>query len=537
MKKILIMTGIALMAILSCSKDDVKEVNRGKAIDFRAATQTKGEMIFGTWSLGTFYATAVEQDGTDYFRNVRFTQIGEYFSSETEYFWPGDDSYLDFYGFSPSLEELGSNATLDISYEEGEETVKSAKISGVTLNDDILEQVDFVSAITTAKESESTNGIDIRFEHNMAAIIFYANQAQSTLEEYEYKIAGVKISNVASAGSYDLINEEWELGEERKDYTYDILNAPPEKEKAPLTMTDSYQPLFGTYTERDGDTQYHYSFMLPQDFSNASFSVKLQINRINPDGSTTRMFPSDDDYQWVSAEFPASSSTTDENGKLASEEYTWEKGNIYVYYISFTDPSKHLGESVKMSMGFEDWRDGNSNDFANKDMIGVWDAVTYKEVIVKSDVERDENGEIITDENGQRIPIMEDGEYKTTTIIQNELDTSNDPSAISGWIGDFHNVTITDGTKLTISVDGNVISTPYFVENNYMYIDAFKYFNGTEYIYEVTPKIVTLTSVTNGSDGYGLIHILQEESGSLENGTYESRTQVLEYKISPINNN
>ena len=531
MKKILIMTGIALMAILSCSKDDVKEVNRGKAIDFRAATQTKGEMIFGTWSLGSFYATAVEQDGTGYFRNVLFTQIGEYFSSETEYFWPGDDSYLDFYGFTPSLEKLG-NATLDISYikgEEGEETVKSAIISGVTLNDDILEQVDFVSAVTTANESGSTNGIEISFEHNMAAIIFYAMQDQKTLGEYEYKIAGVKISNVASAGSYDLINEEWDLGEERKDYTYEFSNAP-------LTMSDSYQLLFGTYTERDGDTEDHHSFMLPQDFSNASFSVKLQINRKNPDGSTTRMFPSVDEYQWVSANFPASS-TISENGELVREENTWKKGNRYAYYISFTDPSKHLGESVKMSMGFEDWRDGNSNDFANKDMIGVWDAVTYKEVIVKSDVERDENGVIITDENGQRKPIMENDEYKTTTIIQNELDTSNDPSAISSWIGDFHHVTITDGTKLIISVNGIVGSSPYFVENNYMYIDAFKYFDETEYKYLVTPEIVTLTPVTNGSDGYGLIHILQDESGSLENGTYESRTKVVEYKISPINNN
>ncbi len=523
MKKILIMTGIALMAILSCSKDDVKEVNRGKAIDFRAATQTKGEMIFGTWSLGSFYATAVEQDGTDYFRNVLFTQIGEYFSSETEYFWPGDDSSLDFYGFTPSLEELGK-ATLDISYEEGEEgeaTVKSAIISGVTLNDDILEQVDFVSAITTAKESESTNGIDIRFEQNMAAIIFYAKQDGSTLNEYEYKIAGVKISDVASAGSYDLINEKWDLGEERKDYTYDFLNAPPEKTKAPLIMSDSYQPLFGTYTERDGGTQYHYSFMLPQDFTNASFSVKLQINRKNPDGSTTRMFPSDGDYQWVSAKFPASSSTTDENGEQVSK-YTWEKGYSYAYYISFTDPSKHLGESVKMSMGFEDWRDGNSNDFANKDMIGVWDAVTYEEVIVKSEV--DAESKPVKDENG---------EYKTTTDFQNKLD----PSEISGWIGDFHHVTVTDGTKLAISVKGKDISTPYFVENNYMYIDAFKYFNGTEYEYEATPKIVTLTPVTNGSDGYGLIHILQDERGSLEDGTYYSKTQVVEYKISPINNN
>lgn len=517
------MTGIALMAILSCSKDDVKEVNRGKAIDFRAATQTKGEMIFGTWTLGSFYATAVEQDGTDYFRNVLFTQIGEYFSSETEYFWPGDDSYLDFYGFTPSLEKLG-NATLDISYKEGEEgkeTVKSAKISGVTLNDNILEQVDFVSAITTANESGSTNGIDIRFEHNMAAIIFYASQDQRTLEEYEYKIAGVKISNVVSNGNYDLINEEWDLGEERKDYTYEFSNAP-------LTMSDSDQPLFGTYTERDGDTENHHSFMLPQGFKNASFSVKLQINRINPDGSRTRMFPSVDEYQWVSAKFPASS-TIYENGVLISEEYTWEKGNRYAYYISFTDPATHLGESVKMSVGFEDWRDASSNDFANKDMIGVWDAVTYKEVIVESVVEEDENGE--------SKPVVENGEYKTNTRTINQFDTSNDPSEISDRIGDFHHVTITDGTKLTISVDGNVISTPYFVEKNYMYIDAFKYFNGTEYKYYVTPEIVTLTPVLNGVDGQSLIHILQEERGSLEDGNYYSRTQVVDYKISPINNN
>ena len=41
MKKTIILVGIAAVAFASCAKDAVKEVNNGRAIDFRVATQTR----------------------------------------------------------------------------------------------------------------------------------------------------------------------------------------------------------------------------------------------------------------------------------------------------------------------------------------------------------------------------------------------------------------------------------------------------------------------------------------------------------------
>ena len=51
------------MALASCAKDSVKEVNNGHAIDFRVATQTRATETT-TANLSTFYVTAIDAKGS-----------------------------------------------------------------------------------------------------------------------------------------------------------------------------------------------------------------------------------------------------------------------------------------------------------------------------------------------------------------------------------------------------------------------------------------------------------------------------------------
>ena len=99
------------MALASCAKDSVKEVNNGHAIDFRVATLTRATETT-TANLSTFYVTAIDAKGSNYFTNAAFTKIEEYFSSSPAYYWPGDGSDLDFYAYAPAAETLGATVTI-----------------------------------------------------------------------------------------------------------------------------------------------------------------------------------------------------------------------------------------------------------------------------------------------------------------------------------------------------------------------------------------------------------------------------------------
>mgnify|MGYP003312410061 FL=1 len=53
MKKFLIWSGIAILAITSCAKDQTTEVNNGHAIGFRVGAETKASELY-TYQLSSF---------------------------------------------------------------------------------------------------------------------------------------------------------------------------------------------------------------------------------------------------------------------------------------------------------------------------------------------------------------------------------------------------------------------------------------------------------------------------------------------------
>lgn len=543
MKRALIMTCIAILAITSCSKDVVKEVNRGHAIDFRAATQTKGETINSTWTLGSFYATAFEGENK-YFSDVVFSLVGEYFSSNTVYYWPAEETSLDFVTYSPSLSDLGGedadlggeDAVLERSETqtttEGETvTAVSYKINNITPKDDVYEQFDFVTALATGQtEAATENGIPLTFYHNMTGISFTARE---NLGDYEYIVAGVRIDNAVPSGDYDLTSGEWTLGTGGRKSYEKIFVDPITKTINPITLGNDPKSLYGTYTETDGDKKEHYAFIIPQPFDDGlgtgttelpTFSVYLQVNFIQGEGESqtkTKVFPTSEDYGWVQGYFPGIS-TNGSNGETTLV-YEWEKGVKYNYQISFTDPSTVLGDAVKMTVKYKEWVDASSNTFANQEMIGVWNAVSYYEEVITSETEYDEQEQ-------KNVPVKdEDGNYVLKTEIRDETTES---SVIANEVGGFNYVVVDDGTALRIKGANNeLFSTSYVLENNYLLIEGFEK-NGE---YEVRPHIDQITPVgENNTNGSGVISVLQDDRGTKEDGDYYRRTQYITYEILPI---
>lgn len=529
MKRALIMTCIAILAITSCSKDVVKEVNRGHAIDFLAATQTKGETIYGTWTLGSFYATAFEGENR-YFSDVVFSQVGDYFSSNTVYYWPVEETSLDFVTYSPSLSDLGGK---DAVLERSE---THYKIRNITPKDDVYEQFDFVTALATGQtEAETENGIPLIFYHNMTGISFRAKKIlDNDNDNYEYIVAGVRIDNAVPSGDYDLTSGEWTLGTgDRKSYEKTFVNNP-------ITLVDNSQSLYGTYTEKGGDNEEHYAFIIPQSFDDGTeagttalptFSVYLQVNFIQGEGENqtkTKVFPTGGDYGWVKGYFPGISGET-------TLVYEWEKGVKYNYEISFTDPSTVLGDAVKMTVEFKEWVDAGSNTIANKNMIGVWNAVSYYQEVITSKTTYDEEKQKdvpVKDEDGNYV--LETGEIKDGNyVLKTEIiDETTESSEIASEVGGFNYVVIDDGTALRIKgANDQLFSTPYVLENDYLLIENFE----KDGEYEVRPHIDEITPVgENNTNGSGVISVLQVESGTKEEGNYRRRTQYITYEILPI---
>lgn len=530
MKKTLIMTCIAALAISSCMKDEVKEVNHGRAIDFRVATQTKGQVIEGTYTLANFYATALDGTDTPYFNDVVFSLVGDYFSSSPEYYWPNGKD-LDFYAYAPAVNSLGENAEVTI-------TATEKKITGIKPHSDILQQVDFVSAKVEDRNAEnSSSGIPITFYHNLTGV---AITADNEIDDYEYIINGVKINNAISSGDFDLENDVWTKGADKVDYEFTCLEPISLVKKDESGYNNSSVYLFGKYIDRANNEGEHFALIIPQAFNTVegetitpvvTLSLNLQINHINADGSKTRVFPeSGADYDWVETEFP----NYTKNSETCNE---WFAGERYVYNISFNDPSQQLGEPVKMTTSFKPWVDGNSNTFANKEMIGKWTATDFYEIVTESYTEGGKTW--INEENGYYdIDILEvtgkDGNpYEVIQYKQNHLDSSDKIAADSDRLGGFNYVEIEDGTKMYILVNGIKGETPYVLENDYLLIAAFEDHTGEYY---VTPHIDEIVPVgDDGTEGSGIISALQNNEGSYEAGNYYRRVQMITYKIESIN--
>ena len=104
MKQKLLLAGIAAAAVMtSCSNDEVLEVNKGRAIDFRSAIASRATETT-LENLDSIFVTAFNENklAFPYFENLKFTQGGStnMWFSEEKYYFPGDNSSLTFHAYA-----------------------------------------------------------------------------------------------------------------------------------------------------------------------------------------------------------------------------------------------------------------------------------------------------------------------------------------------------------------------------------------------------------------------------------------------------
>ena len=350
------------MAFVSCTKDTLKEVNDGYAIDFHVSTQTRASEVT-TANLAAFNVTAIDASGKNYFTDVLFSKSGDFFISNPEYYWPGDGE-LKFYAYAP------------VTLTGVSVTGSSMVVSSFTPSTSIADQQDFVVATATGnKSANETDGVQLTFQHKLAQIGIRAKNANSA---YKYYIKGVKIANVISSGNFNFSptgdNPEWTYGDTHSTDSYFIKYDKAMSTHLGIVGTN----LMCTVTaDKNGAEVLDYSvgnaMLIPQQLtkwdktdapSGAYLAVLAKVETVG--GSI--VYPKD-----------ASTSGSEYDWLLVPIDTKWEAGNRYVYTLDFTEGAgfdesgeEVLGGPVKFTMEVDEW---DEELISVPSIVGTWSLV------------------------------------------------------------------------------------------------------------------------------------------------------------------
>ena len=366
MKKIVILMGIAAMAFASCAKDTVKETNNGRAIDFRVAAQTRASETT-TANLTTFYVTAIDEQGSNYFTNAAFTKIEEYFSSSPVYYWPGSGS-LNFFAYAPSATTLGATVTIN-------NTTKT--LAGFSPAAEITDQKDFVTASASGSKADETSGVALTFDHQLSQIEVKARNAN---EGYVYQIKGVRFAQPVAKADFDFATSEWTLSTDAAD-------------KAVYDVTYNNVVTLNTFAQNIMKSEGDNAMLIPQqlvawdaenDQTNANKGAYLSVYAKVTTADGAKVYPKADgmEYAWLAVPV----------------DTKWEAGYKYVYTLDFTsgagypdplggDPtgSTALGGPIKFTMDVNPWTEKATQEATKNMLIGSWEAVRIEETWFRAD--------------------------------------------------------------------------------------------------------------------------------------------------------
>ena len=366
MKTTKLMIAAAAMAVISlsgCADDEPLSVNthttQGDAISFRPAIGSRASEVTNA-NLQSFYVTSFL--GTEpYFQNIAYTKGADgFYNSAVPYYWPVDNTPLDFYAFSPSLSEIfpdNIGSEDDDYFDDSDDgglvmTATEKQLQNFRVADSIKDQVDLITSYGQGtKKANETAGLELTFGHRLSQIEL---QAKSENKQYTFKVIGMRIGRAQIKGTFDFTTSQW---------TIDLWHETAVFESRCDTVT-----LAATPVSIMGDAGN--AMLIPQtltpwnhsgDPDNAARGAYLSVLvQITATDTGTRFFPSATDtkrtYGWAS--IPISG--------------TWEAGKKYVYILDFTNgagyddpddpnPGKPIfGDPIKFTVNVEKWTDADT---------------------------------------------------------------------------------------------------------------------------------------------------------------------------------
>ena len=342
----IILTGIIGTSLASCSQDE-PEVNlhQGMAIDFRPAMASRAAETTNA-NLTDIYVTAIETGSTDnYFSNLQFTKGNDgFFSSETKYYWPGDNNTLTFYAYAPSQDDMGADVIID-------NTTK--QITNFITPTEISQQIDIITTTATGdRKDNEASGVPLTFKHILSQIEI---DAKSESKAYKYVVAGARIGRAATTGTYDFTTGQWTLDMWHETEVYATSCDS-------VTLSATPVSIMGASGNAMLIPQQLTPWMPVGDPDNAAraayLSVLIRVTTV--DGALVYPSPTETksrEYGWVALPI----------------DTKWEAGKKYVYVLDFThgagyhdpdDPNPGqsvLGDPIKITVDVSDWTSSSSD--------------------------------------------------------------------------------------------------------------------------------------------------------------------------------
>lgn len=346
----LMITGAVMLLLTACTTDNLKESSRGQKIDFRASTTKATEITIANFN--SFICTAINENGDYHFIDEEFERLGSIYSSATDYYWPSDGSSLNFYAWSPSVEQLGGTLTI---------TPTEQKLTGFTCNTDISSQVDFISSVCSGDKQNNASGVELSFSHNMSQIEV---KTRSANPGYIYKIKGVRLGNILSSGDFDFETGTWSNISNLNTYTVEYANA------------RTIDELSTSLMKVNGDN----AMLIPQDITpwdpesdptNAAKGAYIAVKARITTTTGRIIYPLEGEYDWIAVPLGDGYVTNWESGLRYIYTLDWSTGGGYVYpekpaypdsyqgYDCFSAGDKIMSTPIVLGLSVSSW----SNSF------------------------------------------------------------------------------------------------------------------------------------------------------------------------------
>ena len=353
MKKSLFIVALGVLALTSCSQDEVLDVQKD-AVQFSVVADkaSRGE-VTTTATIDNFMVNAfVAGNPTGnldqfFMKNVVVTGNNtEGWSYDFTKFWPTTDK-INFYSYSPS----------DLT---GVSIASTAQTIEHKVSTTCAKQIDVLYALNNGL-GKADGEVKVNFRHALAQIVFQAENSKSDLEVV---IDGVRIVNVKNSGTFSwptastnnpnyTETENGGTGDAGKDTQLDAswgtwaLQDPYVSHPADITQ----QILTGETAAAVALTKAADPLLvMPQTFIPATvedkfmtieagktfFAISCKIYSIENSTTKTLLWPSTDGFAEVV--IPATSPD-----KIDAKD-AWKQGRKYVYTFKFGDGAGYIGE-------------------------------------------------------------------------------------------------------------------------------------------------------------------------------------------------
>lgn len=349
MKKSLLMLGVAVAALASCTQNEVMEVAEGRAIQFSTFvnnnTKVVTEVPKGDLASSEFYVFG--NYGTD-----QSTWTGQAYKNETgdtKYYWEANNYYR-FGAYANGAGGKIDNATFSAA---------DQKLTFPAYTPD--DACDLIACVPAQEgpvsDATTQNAVQLNFKHMLAQVAFEFTTDAADI--YELKISNVKI-NGAINKTEGSINQAgaitWKTdGATKEGYTYE-------------DFTDGVDIADGNLTPTPR-TKMQSKLVIPQDLPTAADYITVTFTATLKDGN-------DASGTIKSQDFKANLSFTQQTGDGINDPASnkWTAGYRYKYTTKITADmidDTLTDKEIEFTATVEDWKDASDTTIDEDDLTST----------------------------------------------------------------------------------------------------------------------------------------------------------------------